>query len=126
VVEDDAAVRDVTMRALTEAGYRTRVALDARQALEVHAAAGDVDLLLTDLIMPGGSGKEVADTLVARQPSLRVLYVSGYPRETIAHQGVLDSEVAFLAKPFTPSSLLARVAEVLDAPAPGHAARPRG
>ena len=111
--------RDVTVRALREAGYRILVAVDARQALTVFGEAdGPVDLLLTDLVMPGGSGKDVAEALRRVQPSLRVLYVSGYTQDTIVHQGVLDSGIAFLPKPFTPSGLLVKIGEVLDGPAP--------
>jgi nitrogen-specific signal transduction histidine kinase/CheY-like chemotaxis protein len=119
VVEDDAAAREVTVRALREAGYRALVAVDARQALHVFGAAdGGVDLLVTDLVMPGGTGKDVAEALRACQPSLRVLYVSGYTQDIIVHQGVLDAGVAFLPKPFTPSALLAKIGEVLDGAPP--------
>jgi nitrogen-specific signal transduction histidine kinase len=118
VVEDDAVAREVTVRALREAGYRVLVAVDARQAVTVFDDAdGPVDLLLTDVVMPGGSGKEVAEVLRRVQPSLRVLYVSGYTQDAIVHQGILDSGVAFLPKPFTPSGLLAKIGEVFDGPA---------
>ena len=118
VVEDDAAVREVTVRALRQAGYQVLVAADPAHALRVYQGAPrPVDLLLTDLIMPGASGREVAAELTARQPALRVLYVSGYPQDAVSHRGTLERGAAFLPKPFTPASLLVKVGEVLDAPA---------
>jgi CheY-like chemotaxis protein len=75
-----------------------------------------VDLLLTDLVMPGMSGRELARRLAAVRPSLKVLYMSGYPSDDIAHHGILEEGIAFLAKPFTPAVLLGKVREVLDRP----------
>jgi CheY-like chemotaxis protein len=115
VVEDDAAVRDVTVRALRDGGYRVLEAASGRAALDVAAAAHPaVRLLVTDVVMPDMSGRQVAEALQARVPALRVLYVSGYTQNTIVHHGVLDSGIEFLSKPFTPSALLARVRQVLD------------
>jgi PAS domain S-box-containing protein len=115
VVEDDPRVREVTVRALRGAGYRVLAAGDGREALAVASAAdGPVHLLVTDVVMPERSGRQVAEELGRRLPALRVLFVSGYTQNTIVHHGVLDAGVEFLPKPFTPSVLLARVREVLD------------
>jgi two-component system cell cycle sensor histidine kinase/response regulator CckA len=116
VVEDDPQVREVTVRSLRAGGYRVLVAADGRGALDVAEHERGVHLLVTDVVMPGMSGREVADELCRRQPTLRVLYVSGYTHDAIAQRGVLDSGVEFLQKPFTASSLLERVRSVLDAP----------
>jgi PAS domain S-box-containing protein len=116
VIEDDAQVRSVTVRALRDAGYRVLVAADGGEALEVAARQdGPLDLVVTDVVMPGLSGRAVVEELQRRQPALRALYVSGYTQDTIAQRGVLEAGVQFLPKPFTASSLLSRVREVLDA-----------
>jgi len=115
VVEDDPSVRELAVRALRAGGYRVLAASSGREALEMDARAGEaIHLLLTDVVMPDLSGKQVADALVARRPGLRVLYASGYTQNTIAHHGVLDAGIRFLAKPFTPGSLLEAVRRVLD------------
>jgi len=116
VVEDDPQVRQVTVRSLEAAGYRVLVASQGEEALALAAAeTGSLDLLITDVIMPGSDGPAVAEGLRHRLPDLRVLYVSGYPQDLIAQRGVVAPGVEFLQKPFTPSSLLERVREVLDA-----------
>jgi PAS domain S-box-containing protein len=115
VIEDDPRVREVTVRALRAGGYRVLDAESGKAAIAVAAAADPpVRLVVTDVVMPDVSGREVAEALQARIPALRVLYVSGYTEHTIVHHGVLDSGIEFLSKPFTPSALLARVREVLD------------
>jgi len=116
VVEDDPHVREVTVRSLRAGGYRVLAARDGRDALELAAREdGRLHVLVTDIVMPGLSGREVADELRRRHPDLRVLFVSGYTRDAIVQRGVLDAGIAFLQKPFTASSLLARVRVVLDA-----------
>jgi len=117
VVEDEASVHELVVRALAEAGYQVLPARGGQEALELAARHdAPIDLLLTDVVMPGLSGKQLADALAAARPGLRVLYTSGYTQNTIVHHGVLDPEVRFLAKPFTPSVLLERVRGVLDEP----------
>jgi two-component system, cell cycle sensor histidine kinase and response regulator CckA len=117
LVEDDPQVREVTARSLRAGGYRVLVAADGVAALAFTASElGQARLLVTDVIMPGLDGRSLAAELSRRHPELRVLYVSGYPDDAIAHHGVLEQGVEFLAKPFTTSSLLARVRAVLDGP----------
>jgi len=122
VVEDDHHVRDVTVRSLRAAGYRVLLAGNGREAFKIAAGeTGRVHLLVTDVVMPELDGRAVADRLRLHFPDLRVLFVSGYAKDAIARHGVLDPEIEFLAKPFTPASLLARVRSLLDVPLP----RPR-
>jgi signal transduction histidine kinase/ActR/RegA family two-component response regulator len=119
VVEDDAPVREVTVRALRAGGYHVLVAASGREALALGPAALDgLDLVVTDVVMPGLDGRTMADELRRRRPALRVLYVSGYTEDAVIACGVLSSGMGFLAKPFTPAALLARVRAVLDASPP--------
>ncbi len=116
VVEDATAVRDLAVRTLREAGYVVLEASSGRQAIEVaERAPGPIRLLLADVVMPEMNGRTVAERLAAWHPGLRVLYMSGYARDAIAQHGVLEPGTEFLAKPFTPTALLARVRAVLDA-----------
>jgi CheY-like chemotaxis protein len=111
----DAQVRGVTVRALRDAGDRVLVAANGGEALDMAAQQdGRVDLVVTDVVMPGLSGRAVVKELQRRQPALRAQYVSGYTQDTIAQRGVLEAGVQFLPKPFTPAALLSRVREVLD------------
>ena len=117
LVEDDPHVRDVTTRALAAAGYSLRSCPHPQAALDLTTESLEqVQLLITDVVMPGFDGRALANQLSARHPGLKVLFVSGYTHETIAERGVADSGLNFLAKPFTPASLLRRVRMVLDAP----------
>ncbi len=116
VVEDDPQVREVTVRSLRAGGYRVVAAGAGEEALEVDSQEqGPLDLLLTDIVMPGLDGRAVAEKLRPRHPGLRVLYMSGYTQDAIVQRGVLDEGIDFLPKPFTQSTLLARVRAVLDA-----------
>jgi PAS domain S-box-containing protein len=116
LVEDDPQVREITLRALRAAGYRVIVACDAAEALEAAAKeAGALDLLLSDVIMPGPNGHELGQELCRSHPDLRVLYMSGYTQDIISKAGVLDSGIEFLPKPFTAALLQERVRKVLDA-----------
>ena len=115
VVEDDPSVRELTARALERGGYRVLAAAHGAEALELaRRLDAGIDLLVTDVVMPGQSGPEVAEAMSARYPGLKVLYVSGYTEDAIGHHGVLDGGMEFLSKPFTPSGLLAKVRCVLD------------
>ncbi len=116
LVEDEAAVRGLTLRCLQSSGYTVLQAASAEEALPIAAShAGRLDLLLTDVIMPGASGPELARRLLEKRPGTRVLYVSGYTDASMASQGALDDGAYFLQKPFTPESLARKVREVLDA-----------
>ena len=116
VVEDAPAVRELAVRALEEAGYRVLQARNGREALAAAGAPGPVHLVLTDVVMPDMSGPQLAQALGRNRPGTRVLYMSGYTENTVVHHGVIDAGVSFLAKPFTPTSLLEKVRHVLDAP----------
>ncbi|MDQ3725015.1 MAG: response regulator [Actinomycetota bacterium] len=113
VVEDEPAVRRLTVRILSGEGYEVIEAAEPYEALAL-CEDEDVDLLLTDLIMPGMSGKELADRLTASKPELRVLFMSGYTGDVITRQGMLSEDVLVLEKPFSSASLLRRVRASLD------------
>jgi PAS domain S-box-containing protein len=116
LVEDDELVREFLQSTLDRLGYEVMVAENGPSALELaKERPSGFDLLLTDVIMPRMSGKELARTLGADQPSLKVLFLSGYTDDIIAHHGVLDPGVAFLQKPVTLKALAQKVREVLDA-----------
>ncbi len=117
VVEDDHAVRAIARAALTRRGYRVLTAGDAAEALAiVRAYPGPIHLLLTDVVMPGMGGRELAEQVVAERVGLRVLFMSGYTEDEVLHRGVSAEAMAFLPKPFTPETLASRVRAVLDAP----------
>jgi two-component system cell cycle sensor histidine kinase/response regulator CckA len=115
VVEDEEGVRKIVSRVLTRNGYNVFLAESGPAALELLRTTGaKVNLLLTDVIMPQMSGPELADAVVAEGATARVLYMSGYPGETIAHHGVFDGDEGYLKKPFTAEELLAHVSDKLE------------
>ena len=119
VVEDEPAIRRVVIRALAAQGYTVLEAANAAAALAVaDTHVGALDLLLTDVVMPGDSGALLAARLRAQRPAMRVLFMTGYPREALAPHGVVPEDVALMPKPFTPEALQLRVRAVLDAPWP--------
>ena len=119
LAEDAAPVRSVAREVLRRHGYRVLTAADGRTALELaDTHPGTIDLLITDVIMPELSGRQLADRLVERLPQLKVLFVSGYTDDAIVRHGILEPGIAFLQKPFSPESLARKVREVLDAQAP--------
>jgi two-component system, cell cycle sensor histidine kinase and response regulator CckA len=114
VVEDEEALRRLTKRALEAAGYTVLAAASGEEALAIsERQIGDIHLLLTDVVMPRMSGRSLAEDLALRRPTLKVLYMSGYTDDAIAHHGVLDAGMRFIAKPFTSEALTRRVREVL-------------
>jgi CheY-like chemotaxis protein len=114
LVEDQEEVRALTRRILGKRGYRVLVAANGGDALRLAKQhGGAVELLLTDVVMPGMSGPELSLRLGPLHPEMKVLYLSGYTDEAILHHGVLEPGVAFLQKPFTPEILARKVREVL-------------
>jgi PAS domain S-box-containing protein len=116
LVEDEDALREVTGRILARNGYNVLTAGDGTEATELATRhEGDIDLLLTDVIMPRTLGPEVAANMVTLRPGIQVLYISGYAQPVLGAHGTLDPGVALLEKPFTEPALLAKVRDVLDA-----------
>ncbi len=115
LVEDEDSVRELARRILVDRGYRVLEAADATQALEVSRVHPEpIHLLLTDVVMPGLNGRELADRLRPQRPGMEVLYMSGYSDHAVLRDRTLNSGTNFLHKPFTPESLARRVRDVLD------------
>jgi CheY-like chemotaxis protein len=115
VVEDDAALRAYTIELLRELGYRVLEAPNAAAALAVFEREDDIDLLFTDVVMPGGvNGRQLADEAVSRRPGLKVLFTTGYTRNAIVHHGRLDAGVQMISKPFSFDELAAKIRSLLD------------
>jgi CheY-like chemotaxis protein len=118
LVEDEDVVRNLAQRVLLRNGYTVLVAnqgTEALQAFQQHD--GPIHLLLTDVVMPGGiNGRQLAERLLAQRPKLKVLYMSGYTDDIVVRHGVLDSDVAFLEKPFSASGLARKVRQILNSP----------
>ncbi len=116
VVEDDPAVLALSCRALEAEGYTILCASDGTDALRiVERHGGEIHLLLTDVVMPGMSGRELAEQMAARRVGIRILYMSGYPGDAAVHHGAFVRGSHFLQKPFSPDSLTRKVRETLDA-----------
>jgi signal transduction histidine kinase len=116
VVEDDDDVRAYTVEILRELGYRVLEAHDGPSALRlIQRQDRSIDLMFTDVVMPGMSGRELADKARAVQPDLKILYTSGYTRNAIVHGGRLDAGVEVIAKPFTYQALAEKIVDVLEA-----------
>jgi len=117
VVEDEQRVRHLTVDTLRELGYTVVQANDGEQALEQLRVQPRIDLLFTDIVMPGINGRELADRARELRPGLRVLFTTGYTRNAVVHNGMLDPGVALLGKPFNMRELAVRVRGILDAKA---------
>ena len=117
IVEDQDLVRELAASVLAGRGYFTLEAADGPEALELLAGRkpGEIDLLLTDVILPGMSGRELADRVRSEFPQIKVLFTSGYSGEVLGRRGVLEEDLAFLPKPFTPAALVAKVQAILAA-----------
>ncbi|HEX6048588.1 MAG TPA: response regulator [Gemmatimonadaceae bacterium] len=118
LVDDEETVRRFGSRVLTKHGFTV---LSAETGAEALAAAGRhgsaIHLLLTDVMMPGMNGCDLAERMIALQPSLRVLFISGYAEDSLADHLRRVGQAAFLGKPFKPKALVTKVRELLDAPA---------
>ena len=115
VVEDDAALRAYAVESLAEHGYHVLCAANAVEALKIIQAANKIDLLFTDVIMPGGvNGRQLADDAARRRPDLKILYTTGYTRNALVHHGRLDPGVHMISKPYTFHELGAKVRALLD------------
>ncbi len=114
VVEDEEGLRELTSRMLLRLGYSVLTAANAADALRLFAQNLSIDVLLTDVVMPGASGPELTRQLLERRPTLKVLYMSGYTEESIVHHGVLNPGIALLHKPFTSEALGLKLRQVLD------------
>jgi PAS domain S-box-containing protein len=115
LVEDEESVRDVTSRLLERLGYRVLEASSGEEALRLAEASREkIELLITDLVMPGINGRQLADTLRIRDPRLKVLFQSGYTADAVVHHGIVDAERTFLQKPFKLEALDKKVREILD------------
>jgi CheY-like chemotaxis protein len=115
LVEDEDMVRALAREILETYGYTVLAAARSEDALGLSERhPGRIHLTLTDVVMPGGSGRDVAQRLVLARPGMKVLFMSGYTGEAIAHRGALETGTAFVQKPFTPQALARKVREVLD------------
>jgi PAS domain S-box-containing protein len=114
VVEDEDGLRELAKRLLERQGYTVLAASDADQAIQLFDQNPSIDVLLTDVVMPGTSGPELTRALAERRPGLKVVYMSGYTENAIVHHGVLKPGVAFIHKPFTSDTLARKIREVLD------------
>lgn len=119
VVEDDARVRASTTDALRELGYTVIHVGSGQEALQALAENPGIALLFTDIVMPVMNGRKLAEEAVARMPQLKVIFTTGFTRNAVVHNGVLDHDVHFLAKPFTIEQLAAKLRDVLDTKWPG-------
>lgn len=112
-VEDDATVRAMAYEMLMELGYRCTSASGGAEALEILARE-PVALMITDIVMPGMNGRQLADAAKQLRPDLKVIFTTGYTQNAVVHNGVIDLGVALLTKPFTLEALSHKVREVLE------------
>jgi CheY-like chemotaxis protein len=114
IVEDEDILRCLCVRILERLGYRVLQARNGDEAIAEAQGYGDrIDLLLTDVVMPGMNGAELATQLVLHYPEMKVLFTSGYTEDVISHHGVLAEGVSFIGKPYTPSALGRKVREII-------------
>jgi CheY-like chemotaxis protein len=118
LVEDEAMLRDMLCETLESHGYTVLVARNGTEAPQTAASyAGVIELMVTDVIMPGLTGPKVVERIAPSRPEMRVLYISGYSDESVVRNGVVSPGTAFLSKPFTPEAFLGKVRDLLKAPA---------
>ena len=115
IVEDDDGLRKLSQKILQQRGYRVLAAENGEDAMRISKEhEGPIDLMITDVVMPKMNGREVAERLQPLHPQMKVIYMSGYTDNAIAHHGVLAPGLNFLEKPFSPGVLARKVREVLD------------
>jgi CheY-like chemotaxis protein len=114
VVDDEDLVRQFSATALADLGYRVLEAGNAQGALATLLDRPDVDLLFTDIVMPEMNGRKLVDLAREKRPDLPVIYTTGYTRNAVVHNGILDNDVELIGKPFTLEELALRVRDVLD------------
>ena len=115
LVEDESSLRDVLGETLEANGYRVLTARDGAEAFQIaDAHAGPIQLLVTDVIMPGMTGRDVVERVTPTRPEMKVLYISGYTDEAIKRHGVISRGSAFLSKPFAAGAFLLKIRQVLD------------
>ena len=114
VVEDDTHVRQVSAQLVRDLGYEVIEAANGADALEQLAKGERIDLIFTDIVMPGMTGRVMAEEAVKQRPGVRILYTTGYTRNAVVHNGVLDHGTQFIAKPYTAAALAAKLRAVLD------------
>ena len=116
VVDDDAVLGNIVAEQISLFGYQSVLASSGSEALTIASEHTKIDLLLTDVMMPEMNGVELAQQFVTLYPEIKVLFMSGYICPSIAHYGIQDSEHAYLQKPFTPNTLIAKMKNVLVCP----------
>jgi len=115
LVEDQEGVREVTEEALSTMGYSVHAFSTPEEAIIFSAGhTGDLDLMITDVVMPGMSGADLAESIAVQRPGLKVLFISGYTDDAITRHGILGEGVDFLPKPYSPSTLAQTVRSILD------------
>jgi two-component system cell cycle sensor histidine kinase/response regulator CckA len=120
LVEDDPVLRNLVRIMLADAGYQVMVSLSSEHAIQLgRSYEGTIDLLLTDVVMPGAGGREVAEAVAAARPGIKTLYMSGYTDDAVVRHGVLTGECNFIQKPFTPAALTRKLRQALDGPTDG-------
>jgi CheY-like chemotaxis protein len=114
VVEDEPTLRGLDQNILEQYGYRVLVAVDVAEALDICAKyTEEIHVVVTDVVLPDGSGRTIGDWVLQHRPGTRVVYMSGYTDDAIVRHGILDVDTTFLQKPFTPQELVRKVREIL-------------
>ena len=115
-MEDDASVRELTCRILQRLGYQVLIATNGSESLDIaDKFDGRIDLLMTDVVLPGLSGREIAERIQVARPGTQVLFTSGYTENVVVHHGIVDKNLNFIGKPYSLQALARKLREVLEA-----------